>query len=230
MNPQRRLYGSDPEKLSLEERNLCFQHEEVVRLVEAQSASLDLTPEIIKSFDQIAIADIYSCAGQFRTWSVKIAGSQHEPPKAKYVDGLVQQMCAEVNTSTAWKPVLAAAYVLWKLAWIHPFGGGNGRTARAAAYLTLCVRAGFRLPGKSSIFEYLAENRSRYVDALADADSAWQNSVIDLSRLESLLSEMLMRQIAPLKPQSTVRQSRNRPRAGRVMLPKLPPLGDSEGK
>ncbi|MBL8221394.1 MAG: Fic family protein, partial [Bryobacterales bacterium] len=29
--------------------------------------------------------------------------------------------------------------VMWRLNWIHPFFGGNGRTARSASYLVLCA-------------------------------------------------------------------------------------------
>lgn len=32
------------------------------------------------------------------------------------------------------------AYVLWKLNWIHPFADGNGRTARAVAYVVMSIK------------------------------------------------------------------------------------------
>ncbi|HET9282483.1 MAG TPA: Fic family protein [Candidatus Angelobacter sp.] len=44
-----------------------------------------------------------------------------------------------------------AAYVIWRLNWIHPFADGNGRTSRALSYLVLCTRLGERLPGTVTI-------------------------------------------------------------------------------
>jgi hypothetical protein len=139
-------------------------------------------------------------------------------------------MCDDANGNTDWKPVQTAAFLLWKLAWIHPFGGGNGRTARAVAYLALCVRLGFRLPGKSTITEYLDANRGRYFGALTDADAAWKNGVVDVSRMESLLEEMLRRQlVSPPRPK-VVRQARRRLPSGRVIIMKSPPPDDPDKK
>src|ERR1700691_2453032 len=39
-----------------------------------------------------------------------------------------------------------AAYILWKLNWIHPFADGNGRTARAVSYAVLCIKLDGLLP------------------------------------------------------------------------------------
>jgi fido (protein-threonine AMPylation protein) len=56
--------------------------------------------------------------------------------------------------ATAWDesaPTALSAFVLWRLNWIHPFDDGNGRTARALAYLVACCRLGFDLPSKHPI-------------------------------------------------------------------------------
>jgi hypothetical protein len=42
---------------------------------------------------------------------------------------------------------------MWRTNWVHPFDDGNGRTARAASYLVLCVKLGYRLPGKKSLID-----------------------------------------------------------------------------
>ena len=47
-------------------------------------------------------------------------------------------------------PTGLAAYALWRLNWIHPFVEGNGRTARAACYYLICMKAGRLLPGKKN--------------------------------------------------------------------------------
>jgi Fic family protein len=85
---------------------------------------------------------------------------------------------------------------LWKLNWIHPFAGGNGRTARAVALLALCVRLGFVPPGRPTMAEYIDANRGRYLEALRDADSAWQTGVVDLGMMAARLTNMLEEQLS----------------------------------
>jgi Fic family protein len=104
----------------------------------------------------------------------------------------VQEMCDRANEGV-WDPVETAAFLLWKLNWIHPFGGGNGRTSRAVVHLALCVRLGFEaLPGNPTITEYVDANRKRYEEALRDADRAWfDGNMIDVTMMTALLNDML---------------------------------------
>jgi Fic family protein len=99
----------------------------------------------------------------------------------------------------AWRPQLdpfpalhLAAYVMWRINWIHPFDDGNGRTARAASYLVLCVKLGYRLPGKRSLLDLIVDNKQPYYAALEAADAARaDNNRIDVSALEGLLERLL---------------------------------------
>jgi hypothetical protein len=62
--------------------------------------------------------------------------------------------------------------------------------------LALCVRLGFPLPGKTTIPEQIVANRQPYCDALDHADAAWkEDGRIDVSKIESLISDMLARQL-----------------------------------
>jgi Fic family protein len=47
----------------------------------------------------------------------------------------VDKLNAAADCSAIWR----AAYALCRLNWIHPFAGGNGRTARAFSYLIICL-------------------------------------------------------------------------------------------
>jgi Fic family protein len=87
---------------------------------------------------------------------------------------------------------------MWKLNWIHPFTDGNGRTSRAAAYMILCIRMGYVLPGKRTIPDQIAENKTPYYKALEAADSAWQGGGIDLTAMKDLLSSMLAQQLVAI--------------------------------
>jgi len=101
-----------------------------------------------------------------------------------------------VNTSLRDDAVVVAAYVLWRLNYIHPFINGNGRTARAACYFVLCVRAGGWLPGKVILPELLRRDRDEYVAALQEADKSYAAGQLDLTSLHALLSKLLGEQLA----------------------------------
>jgi len=87
--------------------------------------------------------------------------------------------------------------------WIHPFFGGNGRTARAIAYLVMCVRLGFKLPGTRTIPDLIAADRNAYCEALRQADEAWENKELDFSVMERLMSSLLAQQLVELHKQAT---------------------------
>jgi Fic family protein len=78
--------------------------------------------------------------GTFRNTSVKIGGSGHEPVEAFMVSEETEHLCEYVNRNWSTKSALhLAAYVLWRLNWIHPFANGNGRTARTVSCVVLSI-------------------------------------------------------------------------------------------
>jgi len=107
------------------------------------------------------------------------------------VSGLVEEMCSRANGGTEWDPIQVAAYLLWRLNWIHPFGGGNGRTSRALAELSLRIGLDHTLPGKPTLTEQIVDNREAYIGALKDADAAWSVDVLNFGQMERLLTRLL---------------------------------------
>jgi len=126
---------------------------------------------------------------------VKIHGSVHHPPEAAFVADEIQSLCEYINDNWNKSAVHLAAYVLWKMNWIHPFADGNGRTARAVSYVVLSVKLDSLLPGTPTIPEQIASNKEPYYTALEDADKAWAAGKIDVSSLEDLLGNMLAHQL-----------------------------------
>ncbi len=174
-----------------------LQFDEVLRLIDESKSGLKLRPSVIQRLQRLAIKDIYTCAGNFRTGPVFIDGTTHQPPDAADIAEHVEEMCDYVNER--WQTASAlhlSAYVMWKVNWIHPFSGGNGRTSRAVSYLVLCARLGYRVPGTTTIPEQIVANREPYYAALDSADAAWANNRIDLSEMERLLADMLANQLA----------------------------------
>ncbi len=105
-------------------------------------------------------------------------------------------MCGYVNDH--WNNMSAVhlcAYVLWKLNWIHPFSDGNGRTARAIAYVVLSIKLDSLLPGAPTIPEQIAVDKAPYYTALEAADFVLKSGQIDVSKLENMLEGMLAKQL-----------------------------------
>jgi Fic family protein len=193
---------TDPLRLAQQEaRNALLQWERVEELILAGlygDRPFRLRPSLLLDLNRRAIEGINAYAGNFRPGGVKIGKSAHEPPAAYLVPSLVDDMCEYVNdnwqTQTA---VHLAAYVLWRVNWVHPFADGNGRTARAASYVVLCVHSRLHLPGTNTIPEQIVEARREYYDALEVADKSYEldcskNPVVDL---ETLLKRMLASQL-----------------------------------
>lgn len=143
------------------------------------------------------MAGVHPLAGTFRNTAVGIEGSKHQPPREHLVSLLVEDMCDWVDRN--WDQASAlqlCAYTMWRMNWIHPFADGNGRTARAVAYLVLCARTGFSLPGSKTIPEQIAEDRPPYYRALEELDQQAAGDETDLSAMEKLLASCLRQQLA----------------------------------
>jgi Fic family protein len=166
-----------------------------------------LTPDILKELQRLAVNQIYTCAGKFRDGPVVIQGVPHQPPPHREVPALVAHMCDYVNHSWERTPIHLAAYLMWRVNWIHPFFGGNGRTSRAVSYLVLCAKLGFAIPGTQTIPDRIVAHRQPYFDALQAADAAWVGGYIDLAGMEKLLEQLLATQLLSIHKQATGRDA-----------------------
>ena len=207
--PKGTIFLDETEKKSLETRNGVIQARFVFHTVTEWSEGTDVTPELLLEFQRIAVNKIYRCAGHFRDGEVTIRNSAgdvlHRPPDQQRVPFLVQELCDYVNHNRKEKkPIHLAAYAMWRLNWIHPFFGGNGRTARAFSYLVLCIGLQFAPPtNEKTIPHLIEENRQPYTEALRKADHAWAEGRLDLSAMEKLLSDLLAIQLVFLYEAAT---------------------------
>jgi Fic family protein len=100
-----------------------------------------LRPSIVLQLHKAALDGIHLFAGTFRNTPVQIGGSTHDPVDAFLVPEEVYSLCEYVNQNWSTKSAIhLAAYVLWRMNWIHPFADGNGRTARALSYVVLSIK------------------------------------------------------------------------------------------
>jgi Fic family protein len=156
-----------------------------------------LRSSLILRLHKEVLDSIHMLAGTFRNTPVKIGGSGHQPVEAFMVSEETERLCEYVNENWPTKSALhLAAYVLWRLNWIHPFADGNGRTARTVSYVVLSIRLEGLLPGVPTIPDQIANDKTPYYVALEAADLAWKaTQQVDVSQLESMLEGMLARQL-----------------------------------
>ena len=190
---------TEPDKIArLEARNGLRQFDAVVGLINGalgQKEGFKLRPSAALELNRLAIDGVHPQAGGYRTSPIKISGSSHQPPTARDVPALVEEMCEYVNETRQKSPIHLAAYIMWRMNWIHPFPDGNGRTARALSYAILCIRLGFQLPGTKTVPEQISADKFLYYDALEAADKAWADGKLDVSAMERLLSSSLASQL-----------------------------------
>lgn len=202
---------TDPDLLAEREAlNGLRQFDAVIEMVEYfqhKDRPFRFRPSQLLHLHRIALDGISSYAGNFRPAGIEIGGSRHEPPGAHQVPELVEDLCEYVNGG--WEGLSAvhlAAYVLWRLNWIHPFTDGNGRTSRAASYLVMCCKLGYVLPGKQTIPDQISENKKPYYEALEAADESLCAGKLSLVSVEEMLSMMLGRQLYSVHVDATQRQ------------------------
>jgi Fic family protein len=191
---------SEKERAEREAANALVQaarlEEIIASWVEHNDRPFKLRPSIVLELNRLAIDGLDAFAGNWRPGPVKIEGSKHQPPAAHLVPELVEEMCDYVNER--WKDKRAthlAAYVMWRMNWIHAFTDGNGRTARAVSYLVLSTRLNMKIPGNPTIPELITKSREPYYDALEKADAAMSTGKIELHDMEHLLESLLAKQL-----------------------------------
>ena len=190
---------TDPqEKAEAEAANGLRQYDYAVKSVyEAlERQPFKLRVSRIFSFQREALQGISPFAGLARPAGIEIKGSKHEPPAAHLVQELLEDLCDYVNEHWDLAPIHLAAYVMWRLNWIHPFVDGNGRTSRALSFFVLSVKIGSVLPGTPTFPELVIAHRHAYEDALDLADEACRQRRIDVSAMEALIESLLAKQLA----------------------------------
>jgi Fic family protein len=194
------LIADPQQRAEAEARNGLRQYDFGIQAVQTalDRKATKLRLSLILALHREALAGISVFAGNFRPAGVEIQGSKHEPPGAYLVPGLVEELCDYVNDNwDSSTPIHLAAYVMWRLNWIHPFADGNGRTSRILSYVVLSIRAGFVLPGTPTIPDQIVDNRVPYFEALDAADDAYsKGGIIDVSKMEVLIGTLLATQLA----------------------------------
>lgn len=196
------VVSDDLEKAEREAANSVRQAEQVRKYIldALDGRPFRLRPSRILDLNRCAIEGLDAYAGNFRPAGIEIGKSAHQPPDGHRVPELVEELCEYVNENWADRSAVhLAAFVMWRLNWIHPFTDGNGRTSRAVSYLVLSVKLGMLLPGARTIPEQIVKNRDPYYEALEDADKkhaesgGFPDNIVE--KMETLMGGMLAVQL-----------------------------------
>jgi Fic family protein len=183
-------------------RNLLWQYDfllQSIRLGLNQMAPEQprLTGGLILSLNHFAVVNLTPRPGMLRDDHVHIRNSPHEPPGEAAAEKYFYELIAQ--TRQTWDdadPLELACRVMWRLTGIHPFGEGNGRTARAVCYYILCLKLNMVLPGRNIIPQQMRDEPAPYYAALRHADATeTMGGGADLKPLVDYVARLLMTQL-----------------------------------
>lgn len=139
---------------------------------------LTLTRERIELFNEIVLKDVPLkegvVPGKIREDSV-LVGNVYRGAPAEDCPYLVERLCEQLEGFRQDAPehfrqavaVLSALYAHLYIAWIHPFGDGNGRTARLVE-LQLLIQAGIPSLAAHLPSNFYMRTRTRYYQVLQE--------------------------------------------------------------
>ncbi|MFV1950928.1 MAG: Fic family protein [Nitrospinota bacterium] len=167
-------------------RNLKYAYDFIDSLQPSESP-FKLTEGIVKNVHSIITNDIehkYNTPGQYRNHSVKVGNEEHggiyTPPKIlKDIKTLMREFMRWINTKELLEldPAIRSALVHYHLGLIHPFGDGNGRTARIVEALLLRLAGIKYIPVMLSNFYY--RNIDDYFWAFSKSIDSKENDITD---------------------------------------------------
>jgi Fic family protein len=143
-----------------------------------EQARVVISPNLIKKFHAMVGKDIGGASaaspGVFRTSNV-IVGSQYRPPSFPQVEEMIQKLCSWLQSQFHYSAgqqfddaIIQAVITHVYIAWIHPFGDGNGRNARLLEFYLL-VRAGVPKIASHILSNHYNDTRSEYYRRLQEA-------------------------------------------------------------
>lgn len=187
---------------ALEEKNLLTLYDSFPSIFDKHISEhgYALSEELILGVHYIATKGVIDWTpGRYRRERVEVVNRENEVV-FKPVDYLeivprMEKFIPYFNSRSDASPTSQAALLLWYINWLHPFCNGNGRTARSLCYLVMCLGHRKILPGSFSVPEQLALKRSEHIELFQPADKNPNIEEVELSGLELMLAEMLVKQL-----------------------------------
>jgi len=126
-------------KALVEHLEAINHYEAIEYIIDIVKQKIDINETIIKNIHAIILKSInQKQAGIYRNEAVLISGSKHIPTNyLKIYDEMQNMLIWYANNKAILHPVILAAQMHEKIATIHPFIDGNGRTSRLVMNLIL---------------------------------------------------------------------------------------------
>lgn len=109
----------------------------------------------------------------YRDGAVYVTGREgvvYTPPQADAVPEMMRALVEFIQKSNL-HPLLKACIAHFYFVYVHPFGDGNGRTARALSYMML-LQAGYDFFRYFSISGIVAEERGKYYRSMRNVEDS----------------------------------------------------------
>lgn len=184
---------TDPSYHRLATSNLSRQYHFLQAIISAsiESGWNKVSSGLIKSLNHHAIACLHVNAGDYRPCDLSVG--DYEPPQHFLIPELMNEFVNEMNRYWDDSDALElGAYALWRLNQIHPFINGNGRTARALSYYSICVKMGRLLPGDCILPQLIRDQRDECIQLLRRTDQEFESGFVALQEfVRRLLNEQM---------------------------------------
>lgn len=179
---RRILAGDPPAEVPAHDRALVQGYRDAMTYVlrRADDPNFEWNRELLVGVqDRVLAGRFDEGAGRLRTGRTWIVSREtgdvvFEPAPPEDVPRLVDELC-RAFTSLEAHPAIGAAWFHVAFAAIHPFGDGNGRTARALASLAM-YRGGFRSPTFTPLEEWWGRHADDYYRAFECLGSVFDES------------------------------------------------------
>lgn len=160
-----------------ESEQMIFNNFNAIREIQVRLKE-DLNKQIILDIHDIMTnkTEAAKYAGSFRSGPIHVTDYvdgeiAHTGPDSKEVDNLISQLLNFINSEDAFiHPIIKASILHFMIGYIHPFGDGNGRTARALFYWYL-MKKDYTLMRHISISRAILDSRSSYDKAFLKTEN-----------------------------------------------------------
>jgi molecular chaperone DnaK (HSP70)/fido (protein-threonine AMPylation protein) len=144
----------------------AINHEEAFDwMVENYSALKDEPEGFIRNINKMILKKVEKHPGVYRTIPVTLSGMEYTPPQGFVVPNFMKDLAEEIKQGSNGRSAIEyAAAVHTKMAMIHPFIDGNGRTARLLMNAIL-------LANELPIIVINFTDKQRYLDCIIQANN-----------------------------------------------------------
>ena len=168
--PSKKYLGQEINNIT----NVC----EKISLAFTKNLETQITPEMIKDFNKMVLEKLKLeenvVPGEYRKISVGVM--RYKAPLAEDCDLLINKLCEWINgdgfnkisSQVIINGVIKAIVAHIYIAWIHPFGDGNGRTSRLIEYQIL-VNSSVPAPAAHLLSNHYNQTRTEYLRQLDNA-------------------------------------------------------------